>query len=148
VLKAAGIREIFHNVRMKPGKPVWFGKLGGERSADGQPRWIFGLPGNPVSSMVCFELLVRAALRRIMGIDSASAQPFAAILQAELRTRGDRPTYFPARLQWTQAGAVVTPVRWRGSFDLRAAADANAMIEFPAGERTYRVGETVSAVLW
>ncbi|MGD9854991.1 MAG: gephyrin-like molybdotransferase Glp [Planctomycetaceae bacterium] len=147
-LQAAGIREVLHKVDMKPGKPVWFGKLDAERAPDGQPRWIFGLPGNPVSSMVCFELFVRTALRKLMGVDPAEPQSIPARLEVDHQTRGDRPTYFPAHFRWKPDGAVVRPVDWRGSFDLRAAADANAMIEYPAGERAYSAGKMVNVLLW
>lgn len=145
-LQSAGVREVFHKVQIKPGKPVWFGVLDGGSTADGRPRYVFGLPGNPVSSMVCFELFVRTALRRLMGINPA--QPIMARLQVEHGARGDRPTYFPARLQWTDDGLAVRPVDWRGSFDLRATAEANAMILFPAGERTYAAGEMVPVYEW
>jgi len=133
---------------MKPGKPVWFGKLDADRAADGRPHWIFGLPGNPVSSMVCFELFVRTALRKLMGIDPAKPQAVEARLETDHTTRGDRPTYFPARLEWNTSGPTVRPVNWRGSFDLRATADANAMIHFPSGERTYNGGDTVMVIPW
>lgn len=147
-LQAAGVREVFHRVEMKPGKPVWFGKLDAARSSDGQPRWIFGLPGNPVSSMVCFELFVRTAIRKLMGVDPADPQAVEARLNVDHTTRGDRPTYFPARLEWTSSGPKVHPVNWRGSFDLRATADANAMIHFPPGERTYNQEDMVKVIPW
>ncbi len=147
-LQAAGVREVFHKVRMKPGKPLWFGKLDAARAADGRPHWIFGLPGNPVSSMVCFELFVRTAIRRLLGMDPATPQSIRAKLVAEYRTRGDRPTFCPARLMWTDTGAEVQPVDWQGSFDLRATADANAMIQFPAGECMYPPEATVDVLAW
>lgn len=148
VLESVGVRPLFHQVAMKPGKPLWFGRLDRECTADGQPRWIFGLPGNPVSSMVCFELFVRTALRKVMGMDRPEPQSIPARLEVDHATRGDRPTYFPARFRWTTTGAVVRPVDWRGSFDLRAAADANAMIQYPAGDRSYAKGELVQVLMW
>ncbi len=147
-LEAAGVRQVFHKVNVKPGKPVWFGRLDAERSPDGRPRWIFGLPGNPVSSMVCFELFVRTALRKLMGF--TPAEPHAVIAQLEVShtSRGDRSTYFPARLHWSETGAHVTPVNWQGSFDLRSTATANAMIWFPAGDQKYIAGDQVEVIQW
>ena len=58
VFQELGVRQVFHKVSVKPGKPVWFGV----RSEAGRPTLVFGLPGNPVSSLVCFELFVRPAL--------------------------------------------------------------------------------------
>lgn len=147
-LEAAGVRQVFHKVQMKPGKPIWFGKLDAASAPDGRTRWIFGLPGNPVSSMVCCELFVRTALRKVMGIDPAPPQAIPARLEVEHATRGDRPTYFPARLKWTAEGASVRPVDWGGSFDLRATADANSTVLFPAGDRTCAVSEQVSVYPW
>jgi molybdopterin molybdotransferase len=60
-LDALGVREVFWRIAHKPGKPLWFGVTG-----DGTP--VFGLPGNPVSSLVCFELFVRAALDAMQGV--------------------------------------------------------------------------------
>ncbi len=148
VLQAAGVREVFHKVQIKPGKPVWFGILEGDRTSEGRPRCIFGLPGNPVSSMVCFELFVRTALRRLMGITPVLPQGLTARLEVDHAARGDRPTYFPARLERREEGPVVRPVDWRGSFDLRATAAANSMILFPAGERVCAGGENVTVYEW
>ena len=147
-LRDAGVREVFHKVQMKPGKPIWFGKLDAENAQDGRPRWIFGLPGNPVSSMVCCELFVRTALRRLMGVDPAEPQPLLARLEMEQASRGDRPTYFPARTSWTSEGPTVKTVDWRGSFDLRAAAEADSMIQIGPGARVYSAGEQVPVFVW
>jgi len=147
-LQAAGVREVFHKVNVKPGKPLWFGKLEGDEAIDGRPRWIFGLPGNPVSSMVCCELFVRTALRKLMGIAPAEPQEVTARLETEHESRGDRPTYFPCRLTQTPEGPTVRPVAWRGSFDLRATADANSMALFPPGTRRYAAGEQVAVYEW
>ena len=65
VLREAGVAAHFHKVEMKPGKPVFFGTA--QRLGGGEPTLVFGLPGNPVSVLVCFELFVRPALRRLRG---------------------------------------------------------------------------------
>ena len=144
-LEAAGVKQVFHKVHLKPGKPIWFGVLESEESTR---KYVFGLPGNPVSSLVCFELFVRTAIRRLMGIDPAEPQAVRAKLGQEHIVRSDRPTYHPARLERGEVEAIVTPVSWHGSSDLRATLDANGMILFPAGERTYSSGETVNVYLW
>jgi len=61
----------------------------------------------------------------------------------EHSTRGDRPTYFPSHLEWTDGGPVVKPVRWQGSADLRATVEANALALFPAGESVYEPGDSI-----
>lgn len=148
VLQACGVEEVFHKVELKPGKPIWFGRLDPTRAADGKPHYIFGLPGNPVSSMVCFELFVRTAIHRLAGIEPAGPQPLRTRLAVPHRHRDDRPTYFPSRLEQTPDGPQVTPVDWKGSSDLRSTVDANAMTLFSPGERNYAAGEMVDVYRW
>ncbi len=151
-LEAVGVRQIFHKVHIKPGKPVWFGVLDPSRedssTAETRRRYVFGLPGNPVSSMVCFELFARSAIRRLMGLEEAAPRPVRARLGEEYLARGDRPTYHPARLDWNDAGPVVCPVNWHGSADLRATVKANAMALFPAGDAKYAAGEILDVYRW
>ena len=151
-LEAAGVRQVFHKVQVKPGKPIWFGVFDPpDAESGGDPdrrRYVFGLPGNPVSSMVCFELFVRTAIRRMMGIEPSQPTPVRARLTEEHVARGDRPTYYPARLEWNESGPAATPVKWHGSSDLRATVEANAMVLFPAGDRTFQPGEIVEIFRW
>lgn len=154
VLAELGVRQVFHKLRLKPGKPLWFGVL--ER--DGRQRLVFGLPGNPVSSLVCFELFVRPAMNRLAGGSGEGLPRVQAKLATEFAHRGDRPTYHPAVLQNATAPATsphalpvalpeVTPVTWRGSADLRALAAANSLVLFPAGSQTHAAGETIEVLL-
>ena len=63
VLAAAGVTAVFHKVAIKPGKPIWFGVL----KSESKSTYVFGLPGNPVSSLVGFHVFVRLAIRRMTG---------------------------------------------------------------------------------
>ncbi len=128
---------------------VWRVERTGGAPAEGPAvSYVFGLPGNPVSSLICFELFVRSCLRRLRGIEPAEPQAVSAGLTADHVARGDRPTYNPARVIWDGSGLSVTPVRWHGSSDLQATVDANAMAVFPGGDRTYSAGEPVDVILW
>lgn len=147
-LAACGVVEKFHKLAMKPGKPLWFGELPAERSPDRKSHWIFGLPGNPVSSMVCFDLFVRTALRRLQGIDPAQPTPIPARIGTDLAFKDDRPTWLPVRVEWSADGPVVHPVGWRGSSDLRATVEAHGTAHFPAGERQYHRGDAVAFFAW
>ena len=144
-LSAAGVRQVFHKVNVKPGKPVWFG-VRGESPAN--RTLVFGLPGNPVSSMVCFELFVRPALRRLMGFSPAEPTRVNARLTQPHTTKGERPTYQPARLEWHDDGPTVTAVPWVGSSDLRATVAANSMALFPVGDQTYAAGRIIEVIVW
>jgi len=143
-LAAAGVREIFHKVNVKPGKPVWFGV---KEDADSRCL-VFGLPGNPVSSMVCFELFTRPVIRRLLGLETLHPDPISAGLVEEFENRGDRPVYHPARLHHAEGQARVQLIPWMGSADLRATVKANAMAVFPTGNTTYPPGTLLDVIPW
>ena len=146
VLKELGVKEVFHKLHMRPGKPLWFGYLPPERTSDNLPRWIFGLPGNPVSSMVCFELFVRTAVRRILNLAPAEPVPLLAELETDFQFSDQRPTYLPARLVAHGAGWRVSPVDWKGSFDLKSTASSNALLVLPAGLNQWVRGAIVEVI--
>jgi molybdopterin molybdotransferase len=133
ILRELEVEAHFHKVEMKPGKPVFFGTRGSTL--------VFGLPGNPVSALVCFELFVRPALRRLQGQREPGPFLVRAVLTEDFAYRTDRPTYYPARLEMEDAGWQVRPVPWKGSPDLRAVTRANAFVLFPAGDHLHRRGQ-------
>jgi molybdopterin molybdotransferase len=138
VLEELGVTAHFHKVAMKPGKPVFFGSRGATL--------VFGLPGNPVSALVCFELFVRPALRVLRGRADPGPDMIRAALAEDFAHRSDRPTYYPARLEPAEDGWQVRPVPWKGSPDLRGLLRANAFALFPAGEQQYRRGERLDVL--
>jgi molybdopterin molybdotransferase len=133
VLDGAGVKPHFHKVEMKPGKPVFFGTRG--------DTLVFGLPGNPVSSLVCFELFARPALRRLAGHREAGPPLVRAALAEDYAYRTDRPTYYPAVLELVDSGWRVRPVPWYGSPDLRGLTGANAFVVFPPGDHRHLAGQ-------
>jgi molybdopterin molybdotransferase len=140
VLESLEIKQFFHKVNLKPGKPLWFGvKQHGNRKS-----LVFGLPGNPVSSLVCFELFVRPAIQKMRGLEPTGLARRKARLAFDHQQRGDRPTYWPAAICEDE----VKPLAWKGSGDLRTLADANCLAFFVAGERRYRAGEEVELLLF
>jgi molybdopterin molybdotransferase len=139
VLQKMGVTAQLHKVVMKPGKPAFFGTRPGP---SGKVTLAFGLPGNPVSSLVCFELFVRPALRKLRGLASPGPHFLPAVLAEDFPYRTDRPTYHPARLEVGADGRRVWPVPWFGSADLRGLTRANALIELPIGDHTHRAGQT------
>jgi molybdopterin molybdotransferase len=132
VLHEAGVVAHFHKVDMKPGKPLFF--------ATRDRTLVFGLPGNPVSSLVGFELFVRPALRRLRGHADAGPKMINAILVEDYAYTTDRPTYHPASLKITANGNRVHIVPWFGSPDLRGLVAANALVVLPPGDLVHRAG--------
>jgi molybdopterin molybdotransferase len=138
VLKEQGVTPVFHKVAMKPGKPLFFGVK--------EDRLIFGLPGNPVSALVGFELFVRPAMARLLGHAATGPRIVAARMGVEFFYQTDRVTYHPAHLDFGEDGWVVTPIPWFGSPDLRAVSQANAFAVFHPDHPHYRAGERVSVL--
>lgn len=152
VLQDLGVLAHFHKVHMKPGKPVLFGTAfrgqgpGARLTPESWPLtpMVFGLPGNPVSSMVCFELFVRPAIRQLAGHRDAAAPPLQALLAEDFVYPTDRPTYHPAQLEADANGWRVRPVPWFGSADLRGLTRANALILLPAGDHKHSAGQRIA----
>lgn len=139
VLQELGIEPHFHHVSMKPGKPVFFGTKNKE---DGRLVLVFGLPGNPVSSLVCFELFVRPALRKLVGHAEPGPQWLNVPLAEAFRYKSERPTYHPASLEYGPEGGRVRTRKWFGSSDLRGLHEANALVLFPPGEHQHPAGQS------
>jgi molybdopterin molybdotransferase len=143
VLQEAGVVAHFHKVEMKPGKPVLFGT---RARSDGPATLVFGLPGNPVSALVCFELFVRPAIHRLCGHTDGGPRTVTAVLSEDFPYRTDRPTYHPAHLEATTEGWRVRPVPWFGSPDLLGLTRANALIVLPAGDHRHQAGQAFAVV--
>ena len=146
IFAACGVEKVFHKVRHKPGKPVWFGVY---RRAASAPTLVFGLPGNPASSLVCFDLFVRPALSILAGRPRSEWHlPRArARLTAPAKAAADRPVYLPCRLAGPPDAVQATPLPWTGSSDLRGFAGANGYIALPANGKLHEAGTVVDIVL-
>jgi molybdopterin molybdotransferase len=146
-LESLGVRCVFHKVRLKPGKPLWFG-VGPSRSDCRCGTLVFGLPGNPVSVLVGFLLFVKPALLAVAGMSEEATHRHTARLCGGFSHRGDRPTYHPVKARREAPDSAdllsVEPLAWSGSADLCTVAQADGFAAFEAGDRDYRPGEIVS----
>jgi molybdopterin molybdotransferase len=131
-----GVEEVFWRVAVRPGKPVSFGIRG--------RTLVFGLPGNPVSSLVGFELFVRPALHALQGL----ADPLPAFRPGRLgRPAGlvpERESLLRARARVQGEAVVVDPLSGQESHMIAHAAAANALVLVPAGEGELASGSAVS----
>lgn len=138
-----GVKVHFHKVRVKPGKPLLFGT--GPDRLDGKPGClVFGLPGNPVSTLVGYLLLARVAIRRAKGLPaSVSSRPLLPLASA-YQHRGERGTCHPSRLVDGGAGNHgLEPLDWAGSPDLLTVSRSDGFAIFEAGDRDYQAGDLV-----
>jgi molybdopterin molybdotransferase len=138
-LQQAGFTPFFTGVAIKPGAPLVFGRLGA--------LLVFGLPGNPVSAQVTFELFVRPCLRRMQGARSLSRPRVPVELVSAALNRSGRTSHLPARVRWRDGRLVAELVRSAGSADLVAHARANALVVIEAGRSEVEAGESASALL-
>lgn len=137
-LLSVGAEFSFTGVRMQPGKPVVFGSLGE------QP--FFGLPGNPISTMVTFALFVAPVLKAL-GAEIESEPHFRmARLEEEVAVKPGLTRFLPASLRGSIHGTTVRRIPWQGSGDLAAAAQANAFLVVPETRGKLDEGEVVSVL--
>lgn len=142
----------FGRLRMKPGKPCTFGSV--ERDDRGTPpQLIFGLPGNPVSSLVTFYLLVVPAIRRLAGWHEPQLRRVHAVIEQPLRLDSYRPEYHRATVRWDallnggQGGYRASSTGNQISSRLLSMRTANVLLELPQAEGTLPAGSVVSALV-
>jgi molybdopterin molybdotransferase len=139
-LAALGVEERFWGVRLKPGKPTWFGS-----AADG--KLVFGLPGNPVSAMITFHLFARPALRALMGADPSGGTRATALLDVPVPRNANREEVVRCRLAAQDDGWHVAPTKEQGSHVLTSMLGAGAYALVPAGEGELAAGSRVEIEL-
>jgi molybdopterin molybdotransferase len=145
VLAELGVEQHFHQVRVKPGKPLWFGVCQhAERRV-----LVFGLPGNPVSTMVSFKLFVEPALAALAGATYAEPTLRKATVGGPFSHRGKRPTYHPCRtVNWSSRveSGIVELLDWKGSADLATLVFADGLAALPAGDYDLATGDEVKVL--
>ncbi len=138
-LEALGAEFFFTGARIQPGKPVVFGRL--------PTGYFFGLPGNPVSTMVTFALFAAPMVRALAGESETEPRFVSAQLASEIRVKPGLRRFLPGRLRSDGNGARVHPVAWQGSGDLAAAAQANCFVVVPETRDRLAAGEWATVLL-
>ena len=139
VLARFDVGLLFTRVAIKPGAPLVFGRRG--------EKLIFGLPGNPVSAQVTFDLFVRPALLRMQGSATVVRPSVEVELLDGVRNRSGRRAHLPARVRFEGGRLVARPLRSMGSADLVAHARANALVVLDAERTAASAGERAPAIL-
>ena len=142
----------FTGAQIQPGRPVVFGRLP-RRAEDTSPdrgsgcRYFFGLPGNPVSTMVTFELFVRPMVEALAGMTPARLVFLHARLKSEVKTKTGLRRFLPAVLSGEFAQGEVELLPWHGSGDMAATARANCYVVITPEQERIRAGEWVPVLL-
>jgi molybdenum cofactor synthesis domain-containing protein len=138
-LAALDAEIFFERVSLRPGKPTVFARLGSTL--------IFGLPGNPVSVSVTFNLFARTALRAMQGCREVALPEEWAVLARGVKGAMERESYLPIKLQTDEAGRLLAePLKWGGSSDFVAFAHATALVIVPEGMAHVDAGERLRVV--
>jgi len=112
-----------------------------------QGKPVFGLPGNPVSTMVTFELFVAPAIDLLSGAEARALPLVEARLAEALREKPGLTHFLPARVEWREQAPEVKALRWQGSGDIAALSRANCFLVVPADREKIDIGESVSVLL-
>ena len=144
-LAELGVEEVFWGVALRPGKPTWFGTFG-KRGTSGPgspgPSLVFGLPGNPVSAMITFQLFVRPALLALQGART-DVRRARAVIDVDYPKHPGRTHVVRCRLEARDDGWHVTPTKDQGSHVLTSMLGAEALAYIEADRGDVRAGETV-----
>jgi molybdopterin molybdotransferase len=135
VLNGLGAEFYFDAVAIRPGKPALFGRC--------RNTLIFGLPGNPVSTMVTFQLFVIPALDILGGAEPRPVPLLEATLAVSLQEKSGLTHFLPARLTWQNSHPHVRALPWQGSGDISTLAQANCFLVVPADRHNIPAGEKV-----
>ncbi len=136
-LARCGAEFFFTRVKIRPGAPLVFGRA--------RDRFFFGLPGNPLSTAVTFEVFARAALELLSGIAEPQLPLVEAHITRTLKEKGGLTRFLPAILE--SATGRVTPIDWKGSSDVPALARSNAFIVAAPDREIYQEGDAVTVLL-
>ncbi|MFZ0640096.1 MAG: gephyrin-like molybdotransferase Glp [Candidatus Acidiferrales bacterium] len=138
VLRDLGAKIFFDAVEIRPGRPAVFA------ICQGKP--VFGLPGNPVSTMVTFELFAAPALDIVSGTEPRPLPLLKARLTSAIEQRAPLTYFLPARIEWPEGEAAVTAMPWQGSGDIVTVAQANCFLVVPQTKLKLAAGEWVDVL--
>jgi molybdopterin molybdotransferase len=139
----------FTGAKIQPGRPVVFGRVpcGGESPGGTSSKYFFGLPGNPVSTMVTFELFARPMIEALAGMSLRKLLFVHARLRSEIRVKPGLKRFLPALLSGEFEGSQVELVAWQGSGDIAATARANCYVVVPPDCEHIAAGEWVAVMM-
>lgn len=138
-LAQCGAEFFFTGAQIQPGRPIVFGRA--------QGKYFFGLPGNPVSTMVTFELFAKPLLEALSGMAARKLIFLHALLKSEIKTKTGLKRFLPGVLSGEFERAQVELAGWHGSGDVASAARSNCYIVIPADRERIAAGEWVAVMV-
>jgi len=142
-LKKLGVDEVFHKVRQRPGKPLWFGVTGDNKR-------IFGLPGNPNSALICLHRYILQSLWKSLGFDwnTQSGRPYA-VLEEDFRFDKELTCFLPVLVTYRENGTITAaPITFNGSGDFTSLAKSSGFIELGEEKNYFEKGQAFPLYLW
>ena len=121
ILKNAGVKKIFHNVRMKPGKPLFFGKK--------NKTLVFGVPGNPLANFVIYQMFIQSALKKMMGHKKCTPDFKKGLIKKTfINNKTDRQRFIPIKILTKDKKYYLTPLSSNGSADIFSLSQADGFM--------------------
>ena len=150
-LAALKAEFFFTGAKIQPGKPIVFGRVpcgaGALARQSVQPKYFFGLPGNPVSTMVTFEIFAKACLQALAGLAPEPLRFVHAKLKTRIQTKTGLKRFLPGQLSGEFENAEVELTRWQGSGDIASVARSNCYLVIPPDREQIDAGEWVPVLL-
>ncbi|MBL7071425.1 MAG: molybdopterin molybdotransferase MoeA [Candidatus Omnitrophica bacterium] len=140
VLKSLGVKEVFHKIKVKPGKPLFFGKY--------KNRLIFGIPGNPVSNFLAYLLFIRPALSKMSGGELCEGVFKEGVLTKTFCHKIGRKHFVPAKISKRGSRYYVYPVESHGSADILALSKANGFMIVDRDCRLVKAKSKIEFITW
>lgn len=130
ILEKLGIKKAFHQVQQRPGKPFWFGRS--------ETKTVFALPGNPVSTFLCFHRYIKPWLQHGLGLRSGTTR---AILAEDFIFKPDLTYFLQVKIDTSNGQLMATPDAGEGSGDFANLRNVDGFIELPTGRSEFKKGE-------
>ena len=138
ILRSLGVKEIFHKVNIKPGKPLFFGRL--------KDKIVFGIPGNPVSNFLVYSIFIRPALYKMMGRRQTGPVFEEGILEKRFHHKPGRKHFVLVNITKKNSRYTVTPVKSHGSADILALSKANGFMVVDKDIKVLKQGSKIKFV--
>ena len=132
------VRKIFHGVKQKPGKPLWFG-------VSENAHLVFGLPGNPVSALICFHRYILPVLWRSLGLQTESIQ---GVLDEQVVFKKNLSLFLPVKVSVQRGTLVSKPIFGNGSGDFACLRNTSGFLELPGEKEVFEKAQSYPLYLW